>query len=74
MSILLYRAETRTVAKRDRESLDVVKMDYSRRGCRVSRIEHILVLVTEIRIRMGRFEGASKKMEKDQYGTDTYGG
>jgi hypothetical protein len=47
MSILLYRAETRTVAKRDRESLDVVKMDYSRRGCRVSRIEHILVLVIQ---------------------------
>jgi hypothetical protein len=31
----------RDVTKRDRERLDGVEMDYLRRGCRISRIEHI---------------------------------
>lgn len=50
-SILLYGAETWEITQRDREELLAVEMDFLRRRCRVSRLEH--VRNEEIRRRMG---------------------
>jgi hypothetical protein len=46
-------------------------MDYLRRGCRVSRIDHIRN--SEIRRQMDGFEKASEKMKKRLRWTDMYG-
>lgn len=61
-SILIYGSETWELSKRHRQQINAVEMDFLRRGCRVSRLEH--VTNAEIRNRMQKNTTSIDEIEK----------
>ena len=63
-SVLMYGAEAWELTKRNKDRLNAVEMDFLRRSCRVSRIEHIRN--EEIRRRMNQQESVVETIESRQ--------
>lgn len=61
-TILIYGSETWELSKRHRQQINAVEMDFLRRGCRVSKLEHVTNV--EIRNRMQKNSTSTEEIEK----------
>lgn len=61
-SILLYGSETWEMTKGEKQKINSVEMDFLRRGCRVSKLDHIRNI--DIRERIGKLGTTVEEIEK----------